>query len=306
MLKEQQHDKRKLDIQYKGGEEIGFILNEQTALNFAGQLAAYSQKNIYSNVSSKANNQLLEKGNALDNALSQRVKTMQELASLGVVAKSSVLQTKQQQLQQIQSNIDQKLSIQSSKSNVYLGLTQLLGSIVASTRGIVLRSDQNIIILSKLISSGSIVTTNQSIAIASARMTGPSVISCFIPGTSFSGVERGDMVLVSPVNVDQNTYGSIIGHIVDISAVALSSDDALNVIGDPGSTQTLFKSSQALFFATVKLQAAKNSSGYEWTSSNGPPFRIPITTIANIKIVTHSYKPYQIVLPFLKSITGKS
>lgn len=286
------------------GEIYGYILNEQTALNFASQLATYSQQNLYSNLAVKSNDKLLNQGNMIDNALSKRVVTIQELAKQGIVSQSTVLQAKQQVLQQNQTNISQALSLQSTKSDKSEGLSRLLGNIVASTEGIQLKAKENIQILSKLVSSGTSVTANQNVAIATTSQGIPYIISCFIPGLSFSGVKKGAKVLVSPVNVDQNKYGSIIGTIEDVSNVGLGPDDAKTLIGVPSILSTIYSKEQTLFYATVRLRKANNFTGYQWSSSNGPNFRIPQTTTASVQIVTDTYRPYQVVLPFLKSITG--
>lgn len=286
------------------GGVVGYILNEQTALNFASQLATFSQKDRYSSLSINSYRSLLSQGNRLEAALAQRVRTMNELSAQGIVAKSSVLQSRQQELQQNQSNISQLLSLQSSKSGKSESLTELLGTIVASTRGIQMITSQNITLLSKLIRSGTVVTANQPIAIGTTGAKRPYTILCFIPGTSYSGVKRGAKVLVSPVNVDQNTYGSIVGEIQQISPVAIGPDNATALIGSSALTNSVFTGQQNLFVATIALRSADSPSGYKWTSSNGPSFEIPLTTIANVQVVTHTYKPYQIVLPFLRSATG--
>jgi len=292
------------DTLVSAGEVYGYILNEQTALNFASELGTFTQQNIYSNLALRSNKTLLDQGNLIDNALSRRVKTLQELAKQGIVAQSSILQAKQQVLQQNQSNITQSLTVQSTKSDTSEGLSKLLGNIVASTRSIQIRSNQKIILLSRLVSSGSFVISNQNIAIATTSTGTPYLISCFIPGVSFSGVKNGSKVLVSPVNVDQNTYGSIVGTVVNVSSVGLGADDAKTLIGVPSIISTIYSTQQSLFYATIKLEKADNITGYKWTSSNGPSFQIPITTVANVKLVTNTYRPYQIVLPFIKSITG--
>lgn len=288
----------------KAGEIYGYILNEQTALNFASELGGFAQEDIYSNLALKSNKTLLSQGSLIDSALAKRVQTLQDLAKQGIVAQSTILQAKQQVLQQNQTNISQALTVQSTKSNKNEGLSKLLGNIVASTRSIQIRSNQNIVLLSRLVSSGSLVTTNQNIAIASTNTGRPYLISCFIPGNSFSGVKKGSKALVSPVNVDENTYGSINGTVEEVSSVGLGPDDAKTLIGVPSIISTIYSGQQSLFYATIRLEKANNITGYKWTSSNGPNFQIPTTTIASVKLVTNTYRPYQIVLPFLKSVTG--
>ena len=109
---------------------------------------------------------------------------------------------------------------------------------------------------------------------------------------------------MSPVNVDPNKYGSITGSIESISEISLGPVDAQVIIGDPSVVKTLFSSEQNLFFTTIKLDKSNTTSGYKWNSSDGPNFQIPKTTIADVQIITNSYKPYELVLPFLKSIGG--
>jgi len=288
----------------KRGEVYGFILNEQVALNFASNLSLFKQQELYSNIAMNANRGLMSQGNIVDQALVKRVKTLQELQRQGIVAESTVLQAKQQLLQQSQNNISQSLTFQSTKSNKNQQFSKLLGNIAATTRTIQLKTNDNVTILSKLIKSGSKVSTNQGLAIVSTGLNQPYIISCFIPGSSFSGVKVGDKVLVSPVNVDQNKYGSITGNIESTSPISLGPVDAQEIIGDPSVVKTLFSSEQNLFFTTIKLDKANTTSGYKWNSSNGPNFQIPKTTIANVEIITNTYKPYELVLPFLKSIGG--
>jgi HlyD family secretion protein len=290
----------------KAGDVYAYILNEQTALNFASQLGIFSQQNIYSNLATNGNQKLLNQGGLIDAALVRRVNTLQALAKQGIVAQSTILQAKQQVLQQNQSNTTQSLTLQSTKSDKSESLAKLLGNIVASTKSIQIRSNEDLIILSRLVSSGSYVTSNQNVAIATNSTSTPFLISCFIPGVSFSGVKRGSKVLVSPENVDENTYGSIVGTVENVSSVGLGADDAKTIIGVPSVISTIFRNQPSLFFATIRLQKSETFTGYKWTSSNGPSFQIPRTTIANVKLVTNTYKPFQLVLPFIKSITGNS
>lgn len=288
----------------KEGNPIGFILNEQNALNFASQLAAFVQKDIYSNLSISSNNKLLKQGYSLNDALLQRTQTMSRLATQGVVAKSSILQARQAQIQQEQSNISQLLAVQSSKSAKKQDLTTLLGTIMSSTRGIEMNSNHNITLLSKLISSGTLVSVNQPIAIISRGSNHPNQIMCFVDGRSFSGIKRGAQVLVSPVNVDVNNYGSIIGHVEYVSPVSIGTVNARSLVGTQELTSEIYGNQQSLFLITVKLHSALTPSGYAWSSSNGPNFKIPLTTVADVQIVNKTYKPYQVILPFLRSLTG--
>ena len=288
----------------KNGEALGYIINEQTALNFANQLATVSQQNIYNDLGISANNILLNKGTLIDNALTKRVKKLEELSKQGVVAESTVLQSKQQVLQQYQSNTSQMLAGQSNKSTKNQDLTKLLGTIMASTRNMQIRSPKTMEILARLVTSGTLVSEGQNIAIATTSENKPHAISGFVPSSSFTGVKKGSMVLVSPVNVDVNTYGSIIGYVDFVSPVGVGMDDAQALIGDASITKTIFSQQSNLFYITIRLAKANTFTGYKWSSSNGPEYHIPISTLANLKIVTDTYHPYEIVLPFLKSATG--
>jgi HlyD family secretion protein len=304
MMKNEKTNVDTTQLDLKSGATIGYILNEQTALNFANQLANFSQQAIYNDLEINTNTDLLEKGFLIDKALANRVKILEELSKQGVVSQSTVLQSKQQVLQQYQTNTSQLLAKQSSKSTKSQDLTKLLGTIMASTRGIQLRSPKEMVILSKLVRSGTLVTEGQNIAIATTSKEIPHLIAGFVPAVSFSGVKNGSRVLVSPVNVDVNTYGSIIGYVDFVSPVGLGQDDAQAVVGDVSITKSIYASQPSLFYITIRLEKANTFTGYKWSSSKGPNYKIPITTLANVKIVTNTYRPYQIVLPFLKSITG--
>ena len=196
------------------------------------------------------------------------------------------------------------LASQSNKSTKNQDLTKLLGTIMSSTRNMQLRSPKTMEILSRLVTSGTLVSEGQNIAIATTSESKPHTISGFVPSSSFTGFKKGSMVLVSPVNVDVNTYGSIIGYVDFVSPVGIGMDDAQDLIGDASITKTIFSQQSNLFYITIRLEKANTFTGYKWSSSNGPEYKIPISTLANLKIVTNTYHPYEIVLPFLKSAAG--
>jgi hypothetical protein len=56
--------------------------------------------------------------------------------------------------------------------------------------------------------------------------------------------------------------------------------------------------------ASIKLKSSKKGK-YEWTSSDGPAYPIPIGTQADLTVITGSKKPISILLPFIRKVTGQ-
>ena len=56
-------------------------------------------------------------------------------------------------------------------------------------------------------------------------------------------------------------------------------------------------------YATLKLDPS-TTSGYQWSSSKGPPLKVVSGTLAASEIVVGTQRPISIVIPFLRKQTG--
>jgi HlyD family secretion protein len=70
---------------------------------------------------------------------------------------------------------------------------------------------------------------------------------------------------------------------------------------------------QELIGSTAKIEmraalkpSADAASGYEWSSSSGPPFRVDTGTRVTVSVVVDRKRPISMILPILRSTFGAS
>jgi HlyD family secretion protein len=106
-------------------------------------------------------------------------------------------------------------------------------------------------------------------------------------------------VLLAPVSVKKEEYGLMRGTVEEASEYPVTPEGMLRILGNP-TLVAEFAQAGALIEVTVRLQETNNTtSGFVWTSVDGPPMQITSGTLCEGTITIGHRAPIIYVLPFL-------
>ena len=164
-----------------------------------------------------------------------------------------------------------------------------------------LRAEYNGKVLELTESVGAVVSLGQRVAQLDIRDEDDEIVALsYFQTKDGKQLHNGDMVRVSPSNIDRKKYGSIIGYVQSVSQYPVTRDSVVNHVGN-SSVATNLIAQDYLIEVLVKLKEAKDApSGYGWTSGLGPNVNITTGTSASIYAVVENRKPITYVLPKLR------
>jgi len=126
----------------------------------------------------------------------------------------------------------------------------------------------------------------------------------FIPSEQGKKVSPGMEVGIEPATVKREEFGTLIGHVLDISEFPISSQGMLAVLGNPELVKA-FSMQGAPYAARVSLiPDAASTSGYAWSAHKGPPLTLSAGTTATAEVTVRTQAPITLVLPLLREQTG--
>lgn len=109
---------------------------------------------------------------------------------------------------------------------------------------------------------------------------------------------------VSPSTATAEEYGFMRGRVTFVSDVPCSKA-SMNALLQNDNLVALFSMAGAPVRIDIQLvRDAANRSGYQWSSSHGPPFRITPGTVCSTQIIVQEAPPITLVIPFLKRLFG--
>jgi HlyD family secretion protein len=288
------------------GVPFAYIFNTVTAASLEQAANTYrlSQSSVESQM--EMNKEITSSSDEIVKQLMSQQRELIALEKQGIVPRTQVLSGKQELLNAFSQNMNSKLDLKRAKSQLVQNKVNFNTGLANAAQSIFIARPYNGIIIAKVVKSGNKAEAGQTIAFASYRrnLSDLDIITAFIPPEAAKCLRPGMDVLVNPTNVNTNQYGSIKGTLKDLSSVSIASDSAGAIVGYKSLTDEAFKRSGTMFIATIKLNAAKTPSGYQWNTSAGPDYRIPISTPANITIISDHIAPASLLLPFLRSFTG--
>ena len=117
-------------------------------------------------------------------------------------------------------------------------------------------------------------------------------------------------VQVTPSLVKRERYGGIVGEVTKVSPFPVTVQDMATIIGNQNVAQniseTLTKAgAQAAVQVFANLERDDSTiSGYQWSSSKGPPIEISSGTTTQVRVKVGEIAPIAYIIPILKTLTG--
>jgi NHLM bacteriocin system secretion protein len=123
-------------------------------------------------------------------------------------------------------------------------------------------------------------------------------------------IEEGMKVQVTPSLVKRERYGGIVGEVTQVSSFPVTLQEMSTLIGNENLASKIAESipqtggkAPVQVFAQLEVNA-NNISGYNWSSSDGPPIQLSSGTTTEVRVKVGELAPISYVIPIFRSITG--
>ena len=147
-----------------------------------------------------------------------------------------------------------------------------------------------------VVEKGMLVTRGQNVAVVKEGKE-PLAAFTFVPGNQGKQLKKGMRVQVLPSTVKAEEYGYIEGKVTSVSQFPVTKDEMFLLLENQSLVDTL-RTGDAQLRVDVKLRKDQSTpSGFEWSSSQGPPFTITRGTLCSATFVLGEKRPIDLVLP---------
>jgi len=117
-------------------------------------------------------------------------------------------------------------------------------------------------------------------------------------------IKPGMEAEISPTTVKREEFGFMKGAVSYIGEYPVTPQAVQSVVANQALAQELLGNSAKLEMRAAIGKDTKTPSGYSWSSSAGPNFKIPSGTKVTVSVVTERKAPITYVLPTLRKMLG--
>jgi len=282
---------------------VAKIEDESTITGYRGTIINY-QADLERTQSElqRANDDLASKKEQLSKGLitKQRVDAVERDAS-NLQSKLTSLRTQvagvTTQITGVQQRIRQRqLAVEAAKQD--LERTQRT---VASVTRIVATVDGRVVEVKK--SAGDRIRTGEVLAVVEP----PSAVLepiVFVNSSTGKRIKPGMEAQISPATVKREEYGFMKGTVRSVGDYPVTMDAANAIIANPTLVGELIGTTAKLEMRAALKPSPQAASGFEWSSSGGPPFKIDSGTRVTVSVVVDRKRPISMILPILKGVGG--
>ncbi len=155
----------------------------------------------------------------------------------------------------------------------------------------------------KLVSFGDgLVVIERSVAAESGSAVLPLSSLIFVQGGEGKLVRPGMSAEITPTTVKRQEYGFVRSRVDSVSDFPASGDAIAQLIQNPNVVKEL-----AGDIAPVQISArllTDPAQGYAWSAAAGAAPQVRSGTLCDAEVIVRSQRPYQLLWPLLKKITG--
>ncbi|MBE9210043.1 NHLP bacteriocin system secretion protein [Nostoc sp. LEGE 06077] len=127
----------------------------------------------------------------------------------------------------------------------------------------------------------------------------------FLPIKDGKQIRSGMSISITPDTVQRERFGGIVGKITDVSALPVTKEGAVSLIGNQEVVASLIGQNGAAIQINADLINDPNTfSGYKWSSSKGPESKITPGTTTSVRITIEERAPITFILPILQELVG--
>lgn len=227
-----------------------------------------------------------------------------ELYKEGIISEASRAQYRSTQSEDFNDMIDIKSNKSSNFNSALTSFLDVASKLRLFLSQSYLLAPNTACVVSQIVAPGTFVEPNTPILITTtSKGSYPDIIPVYINSEYIADVKVGNEAIVTPAGFSTTQYGGIKGKVISVSETTQTAGQILKTLGVDTVAQSIQKTNDSPFLILLKLKkSSKTPSGYVWTSSTGPDFKIPITTIMNATIITNRISPASMALPALRNL----
>ena len=128
----------------------------------------------------------------------------------------------------------------------------------------------------------------------------------YISATQGVRVKTGMEVRVYSSEVPQEEYGYLIGEVTTVGEIPITPEGMNQVVRNQTLVQQLLGNSPKIEIRVGLILNSENPSGFDWSTSQGPPYQISSGQQVTINVVIERVSPIIWVMPFLRGYFGFS
>lgn len=147
-----------------------------------------------------------------------------------------------------------------------------------------------------LIEKGMLLGRGQSVAVVQEG-DNPLSAFAFVPGEQGKQLKKGMRVQVLPSTVKAEEFGYIQGEVTTVSKFPVTEGEMFLLLENQSLVDTLRTGDAQLRVDVKLLRDPSTPSGFEWSSSQGPPFAITRGTLCTATFELGEERPINLVLP---------
>ena len=253
--------------------------------------------------------------------IEEQIQVEEELLSKGLITKQQVLTTRQRkataengiaqaqaQIKQLESNRFQS-EMQATQADRDTAAriaeidrtVQTMGRELSNATAVKSAFDGKVIEVK--VYPGGLVTAGEPFASLEPGAERIEVI-VYVPASRAKEVKAGMAAEIVPVSVKREEFGFMRARVSSIAEFPATRTAMMRNFENDALVAAL-AATGPVHEARIELETdAKSSSGFKWSSSQGPPLRISSGTLCSASIVTRSQRPIELVVPFLKKKLG--
>jgi HlyD family secretion protein len=161
-------------------------------------------------------------------------------------------------------------------------------------------------ILEIIADQGSLVAAGD--AIVTLDLTGRTIkeleVVLYVPSSYGKQIQVGMTAYVSPSTVKREEFGLMVGRVTYVSDYPATSRGMLRILKNDKLLASLVGTDSPYEVHADLLVDEHTFSGYQWSSSHGPPLKIHSGTRAAAYITVASKRPIDMVIPLLREYSG--
>ncbi|HEV3140914.1 MAG TPA: NHLP bacteriocin system secretion protein [Vicinamibacterales bacterium] len=124
----------------------------------------------------------------------------------------------------------------------------------------------------------------------------------FVNSSSGKRIKPGMEAQISPSTVKREEFGFMKGTVKSVGDYPVTPEAAMGIIANPTLVQELIGSTAKLEMHAALVPDPKAPSGFQWSSSSGPPFKVDTGTRVTVSVVVDRKRPISKVLPIFKAL----
>ncbi len=158
-------------------------------------------------------------------------------------------------------------------------------------------------ILELTVATGQMLMPGQQIGLIETTNSPDTLIAiAYFPVKDGKKIKSGMKTRITPSTIKRERFGSIIGEVISVSPAPRSTDSIASIVGNRELAMS-FGTGGSMIEVRSKLEPNElNSSGYDWSSGNGPDIKVTSGMTLNLDATLEYRKPITFLLPFLKGL----